>query len=150
MAEFNPYNKDSVQKRNDISWMNAKNNAVQIAIKRIEMATPETWKKEITEWTEFIYSLEPTTLKKQAPKGRVTPSQKDFLKVLYQQKENRDVSDEEIDNLGVYGASKEITRLKALPTINQGDGDFRDDYLGNKEQEIIDRNGEKSSSGFQE
>ncbi len=138
----------NIQKRNDISWMNAKNNAVAIVVGNLRAgATPEEIQLDITFWTNWIYSLEPTTLKKQYPKGRVSAPQRDYLKSLYLQKENKEFGEEYYENMGALTASKEITRLKAMPTVNTGDGDFRDDYQGDKvegqlerEQRIINAN----------
>lgn len=120
------WDKVNLQKRNDIAWQGAKRAAVDLMVAVLTKSgesemTIEAIQDAIKFWSEWIYQLEPAKLKKQAPKGRVTPSQKDYLKVLYLQKEDKEVDDEFIDSMGVLTASKEITRLKAMPTINNGD-----------------------------
>ena len=112
----------NLQKKNDISWQGAKRAAVDLLARRFNLTvTEDEMKKSIQEWAEWIYALEPKTLKKQYPKGRVSAPQRDYLKSLYLQKEDKEFDEDYYDNMGAFQASKEITRLKVMPTINIGD-----------------------------
>ncbi len=126
MATETNWDKINLEKKHDIAWQGAKRGAIDLVSAMIPRLMPmdlevEKLTKRISEWAELIYALEPKTPKLERPKGKASKAQQDYLRSLYLQKEDKDMGDEYITGMNALTASKEITRLKAMPTINFGD-----------------------------